>query len=1050
MLNLIIKTALNNRLAVVAIAVGLMVYGIVQTQQLPIDVLPDLTRPRVALITECPGLAPEEVETLVTFPLEAAVNGATGVMAVRSTSDIGLSVIYVDFDWGQDVYVARQIVSERIASVMGTLPDGVAPRMGPISSLLGQIVLVGMWSETGETSALDLRTIGDWVVRTQLRRIEGVAEVITMGGGRMQFQVLVDPHSLHKYDVTLHQVETALQAGNLNVSGGYVNRGSRELLVRGIGRVNTVEDIRSIVIEHRPERSVLVSDVATVARRAQVKRGDAAINGHDGVVLTIQKQPGTDTRQITEEINSAIAQLRQSLPDDVKISATYEQREFIDYSVSNVIEAVRDGAVLVVVVLFLFLLNFRTTAITLTAIPLSILTTALIFHWLELSINVMTLGGIAIALGELVDDAIVDIENIFRRLKENRQAGSPVPVLKVIFDASSEVRGAILMSTVMVILVFAPLFALTGMEGRLFTPLGIAYVVSITASTLVSLTVTPVLSFYLLPRGSGTKKGDGFVLRGIKACVRPILRFSMTGVGMTLVSTACLISVLFAGVTVWRMGKGFLPRFDEGAAQVNLFLNPGTSLEESTKVRRLADQKFAELLKNEQNPDGILLWFTAKTGRAENDEHVMGVNTTEYVMSLNPESGKTREEIIQLLDTAVADLAGVETEVEQPIFHMISHMLSGVTAEIAVKVFGDNIGELEKTANQIKTVLADVPGLQPPMVEQITFIPQIRIDLKREQLKSYGVSAAYVHEMVETALNGRIVSTIIDGQKSFDLLVRFDDEFRSNFDSLDRTPIELPSGGRIPLSELARIRETVGPNKIKREDARRRIVVRVNTRGRDLRSAIDEIQATIADKVKLPSGYSVAYSGQFEAQESATRRLLIFSALAVVGIFVVLYSTFASRNIVLQILVALPIAFVGGVVALVLTNQTLTVASMVGFISLGGIAARNGILLVETYIAKVKQDGRTKEAVIEGSLERVAPVLMTALTTGIGLIPLVIGGHLPGKEILFPVATVIVGGLITSTLAEFLLRPGMFWYLTGDIQKLHAGEQLDSASADMA
>ena len=1031
MLNLIIKTALNNRLAVVAIAIGMMIYGTMQVQELPIDVLPDLTRPRVVLITECPGLAPEEVETLVTFPMEAAVNGATGVTAVRSTSDIGLSVIYVDFDWGQNVYVARQIVSERIASVISNLPNGVRPRMGPISSLLGQIMLIGMWSETGETRPLDLRTLGDWVVRTRLLRIQGVAEVITVGGGRMQYQVLVDPHSLHKYQVSLHQVEEALKNGNLNVSGGYINQGSRELLVRGIGRVRTMEDIESIVIDHRSERPVLVRDIATVAQRAQVKRGDGAINGTDGVVITIQKQPGTDTRAITDEINQAIDELRSSMPPDVKISATYQQREFIDYSVNNVIEAVRDGAILVVVVLFLFLFNVRTTLITLTAIPLSIMTTALIFHLLGLSINVMTLGGIAIALGELVDDAIVDVENIFRRLKENRRSEQPRPILAVIFDASSEVRGAILMSTVMVVLVFAPLFTLSGMGGRLFAPLGIAYVVSIIASTIVSLTVTPVLSYFMLGHRPDSKKADGIFLRSVKGAIRPLLQFSMTRGGFAVVMLASVVSVVLATATIMGMGRRFIPSFDEGAAQVNLFLPPGTSLEASTRERRRADMNFKKLLKTEENPNGPLLWFTCRTGRAENDEHVMGVNTSEFVMSLNPDSGLSREEVIEQLEEAVEDLKGVTTEVEQPIFHLISHMLSGVTAEIAIKIFGDDLKELEKTAKKVKEAVERVDGLAPPVVEQITYIPQVQIELKRQQLARYGVSATYIHEMVETALNGRVVSRVLDGQRSFDLLVRFDDHFRGDFDSLDRTPIELPDGARVPLSDLARIKSAEGPNKVKREDARRRIVVRVNTRGRDLRSAVNAIRETIESDIVLPEGYSVVYSGQFEEEAAATQRLLIFSALAIVGVFVVLYSTFSSINLVLQILVALPIAFVGGVVGLYLTKQTPSVASMVGFISLGGIAARNGILLIETYLAGVAESGSQKETVIQGSLDRVAPVLMTALTTGLGLVPLVLGGHLPGREILFPVATVILGGLTTSTFAEFLIRPGMFWFMGG-------------------
>ncbi len=1031
MLNAIIRTALNHRLAVLSVAAALIVYGMMQTQELPIDVLPDLTRPRVVLLTECPGLAPEEVETLVTFPIEAAVNGATGVTAVRSSSDIGLSIIYVDFDWGQDVYVARQIVSERLAGVIDRLPEGIRPRMGPISSLLGQIMLVGMWSENGDTNPLELRTLGDWVVRTRLLRIQGVAEVITIGGGRMQYQVLVDPHALHKHEITLHQVEQALKDGNLNVSGGYINRGSQELLVRGIGRVQTVEDIQSIVIDHRKGRPLLVRDIATVEQRAQVKRGDAAVNGQDSVVLTIQKQPGADTREVTEQIRAAIEQLETSMPEDVRIAATYEQREFIDYSVNNVIDAVRDGAILVVIVLFLFLFSVRTTAITLTAIPLSVLTTALIFYAFGLSINVMTLGGIAIALGELVDDAIVDIENIYRRLRENAAAAAPKPVLKVIFQASSEVRGAILMSTVMVVLVFAPLFALSGMEGRLFTPLGIAYVVSIIASTLVSLTVTPVLSFYLLGRKPPGKTKDGIVLRGIKKLLSPVLRFSMTRTGMLTTGLPAIFAVLIAGLVTWKMGKGFLPRFDEGAAQINLFLKPGTSLQASTEIRRLADNQLKELLKTEQNPKGPLLWFTAKTGRAENDEHVMGVNTTEYVISLNPNSGLNRAQVIEELTKAMGNLGNIESEVEQPIFHMISHMLSGVTAEIAIKIFGEDLNELEKIAKEIKAEVSEIDGLQQPVVEQMTQIPQFRITARREQLASYGVSAAYIHEMIETALNGRVVSTVVNEQRSFDLMVRFEDQFRDDLHLLDRMPIELPDGARVPLSELASIREAWGPNKIKREDTRRRLVVRVNTKGRDLGSAVAVIQSRIRSRIKLPQGYSIVYSGQHEAQQSATKRLLIFTAIAIVGMCIVLYATFSSVRLTLQVLIALPVAFTGGVAALVLTDQTLTVASMVGFISLGGIAARNGILLVETYQARVAAEGIHKDAILGGSLDRVAPVLMTALTTGIGLIPLVIGGHLPGREILFPVATVIVGGLVSSTLAEFLLRPGLFWFCSG-------------------
>ena len=1033
MLNFIIQTSLRHRLFVLAIAAGLMAFGMFQAGQLPIDVLPDLTRPRVVLITECPGLAPEEVESLVTVPLETAVNGATGVTSVRSSSDIGLSVIYADFDWGQDIYVARQIVNERIATVGNRLPPNIRPQLGPISSLLGQIMLVGMWSETGETSPMELRTLADWVVRQRLQRIEGVAQVFNMGGGRMQFQVLVDPHLLHKHSVSLHDVETALVEGNLNVSGGYLSDGPREVLLRGVGRVQTLDDIRSIVVANRPSRAVLIGDVAAEVKLGEaVKRGDAAINGTDGVVITIQKQPGRDTRALTEEVNAALEELRGGLPADVQLVTTYEQRDFIDYSVENVIEAVRDGAILVVIVLFLFLFNLRTTVITLTAIPLSIFTTALIFWWLDLTINVMTLGGLAVALGELVDDAIVDVENIYRRLNENRIAERPHSVIRVIFAASSEVRSAILMSTVMVVLVFAPIFALSGMAGRLFTPLGLAYVVSISCSTVVSLTVTPVLSYYLLTAARHTaSRPDGFVIRHLKRVVRIVLNVALTPGGFFAFAALALGATVAAALSLSTMGVNFLPQFDEGAAQVNLYLKPGSSLATSLRVRKIADEKLSRLLVSKQNPDGLIRSFTAKTGRAEDDEHVMGVNVTEYVIALNPDNPLSREATLAQLQDSLAGVTGADKEVEQPIVHLISHMLSGVTAQIAVKLYGDDLSALLRSANTIKDDLAQIPGLKPPVVEPLQYIPQTRIYLKREQLASYGITPAYIYEMIETALNGRVVDHVIDGQRSFDMLVRFDEQFRADFASLDRTPIELPDGARVPLSELAVIQPATGPNTIKHEGGRRRIVVRINTRGRDQASAVRAIRDRL-NTMQLPEGYYVELAGQFEEQQVATQRLLLFSLLAIAGVFVVLYATFDSTRLVLQVLVALPVAFVGGVLAIRITGQDLSVASMVGFISLGGIAVRNGILLIETYLRRVTTDGRSRETIVQGSLDRLAPVLMTALTTGVGLVPLVIGGQMPGKEILFPVATVVLGGLTTATLAEFLLRPGLFWYCSGD------------------
>ncbi|MEQ8849653.1 efflux RND transporter permease subunit [Botrimarina sp.] len=1045
MLNAVIRFSLDNRPVILGLSLAVLVLGAMAAESLPIDVLPDLTRPRVTVLVESPGLAPEEVEQLVTFPIETAVNGASGVIAVRSQSDIGLAVIDVEFDWGADIYTARQIVQERLDLARERLPPEVQAQLGPVTSLLGQIQVLGMWSETGETSPIEVRTLADWVVRRRLLTIPGVSQVITMGGGRKQYQVLADYHRLHQYDVTLEQLESALEGSNLNVTGGYVDRAGKELLVRGLGRLHSTDDIDQIVVDAEGERPVLVRDVARVVVGAQVKRGDSSVNGREAVVLTIQKQPGADTRWLTDQVDRAVEELRPSLPADVRLDATlYRQREFIDYGVANVLEALRDGSALVVIVLLLFLLNFRTTFITLTAIPLSILVTALVFRWMGLSINVMTLGGVAVALGELVDDAIVDVENIFRRLKENRRLEKPRPALAVIFDASSEVRGAIITSTVLVLLVFAPLFALSGMEGRLFTPLGIAYAVSILASTVVSLTVTPVLSYYLLPESKAiAAERDGWLLRRVKDAATPLLRFSLHPVGLATGSVAAGVAVLLAVGALLSMGRDFLPEFNEGAAQLNLFAPPGTSLATSRKISQMADRRLAELLATPERPDAPLLSYTCRTGRAEQDQHVMGVNVSEYLIALNPASGLSRAEVIEELTHAVEDLPGVAHEVEQPIAHLISHMLSGVTAQIAIKLYGEDLPTLRSKAAEIRDAIADIEGIAEPVVEQQTQVPQLRVEVRRDRLALYGASAEGVHRFVETAMNGRVVSQLLEGDKTFDLLLRLDDPYREALDEIDRLVVELPGGGEAPLGALARVYESAGPNAISRENAQRRIVVRVNTAGRDLGGAVEEIQRRIGAEVQLPEGYFITLGGQFEAQRTATQRIVWLSLVALVAVFFVLYAVYPSASIVAQILLALPAALVGGVAALLLTGQDLSVAGMVGFISLGGIAARNGLLLVSTYLDRAReQGGLTPEVILQGSLDRLAPVLMTALTTGLALVPLVVGGDQPGKEILMPVATVIVGGLVTSTIAELLLRPGLFWALRADAQRLVEATQL--------
>jgi len=805
MLSAIIQFSLRNRLPILCGAIAIIVLGGLTARSLPIDVLPNLTRPRVVIVTESEGLAPEEVEQRVTFPLETAINGAAGVIAVRSSSDIGLSVVNVEFDWGMEIYQARQIVQERIATVIDRLPPDVQPRMGPVSSLLGQIVLVGMWSSDGTTDPMELRTLADWVVRQRLLTINGVSQVITMGGDRKQFHVLVDQHLMHKYEVSLPEIEAALRNANENVTGGFMGRDGREFIIRGLGRYGNDEQIRQTVIRSDAERPLLLKQVATVGEVAQTKRGDSSVNGRAAVVLTIQKQPDADTRAVTDAIETALNELQPSLPSDVKLQITYQQREFIDHSVANVIEALRDGAILVVIVLFVFLLNFRTTFITLTAIPLSILITALVFRWWGLSINVMTLGGIAVALGELVDDAIVGVENIFHRLKQNQQLENPRPVLSVIRDASVEVRSAILVSTALVVIVFAPLFALSGMEGRLFTPLGIAYIVSICASTLVSLTVTPVLAYYLLPNSPVTSRaGDGIVLRILKAVFRPLIRFSMKPAGLTTGLTVLGGGCVVGGLLAYNMGRDFLPPFDEGAAQVNLYA-PATSLQVSRELSRIADENLRPLLKSDENPRAPLLWYTARTGRAEQDEHVMGVHVTEYVISLNPDSGLSREAMIEQLHEAVEHIPGVQFEVEQPIAHLISHLVSGVTAQIAIKLYGDDLEVLRREAGNIRDAIVDIDGIAAPMIEQQQPTPQFRVELKHDMLAHYGVSARFVNHFIETAIHGQEVSQMLDGQRTFDVLLRLRETQRRDLDNLYRLPLELPSGLRIPLSAVANL-----------------------------------------------------------------------------------------------------------------------------------------------------------------------------------------------------------------------------------------------------
>jgi HME family heavy-metal exporter len=1170
-------------MAVIFASLAVLVYGTYVTAHLPIDVFPDLDRPRVVILTEAPNLAPEEIETLITYPIESSVLGASGVQAVRSTSSMGQSIVNVEFDWNVPIFTARQIVQERLTSLEGTLPPNVRPTMGPISSLMGQIMLVGITRQPGpgggqlapvgktnhmaeliqdeqtgrltlafwdpraggkkrisdpsqwmavdidagelilaigalsspnggnadpvaapmffrpdprnagrfhsaaplpESTAtrlrdrerrlkvtlgqtshdvifppsaqqqLDLRTTADWVVRPRLMKIPGIAQVLNIGGGRKQYQVLVDPLALTRYDVTLQQVEEALKKNNLNTSGGYAEQGDKEQPIRVFARLGpdppkVRSDLEQIVVKTTPTRNILVKEVARVAEGAQIKRGDASVNGLPAVLMSVRKQPHMDTRAITAEAVAALSDLEESLPADIVINSDiFRMQGFIDRAIHNVGEALAIGALLVLIVLFLFLLNFRTTLISLVAIPLSLAITGLVFKltsWItgsDLSINVMTLGGIAVALGELVDDAIVDVENIFRRLRENNLLPKPRSALRVVYEASVEVRGAIVFGTAMVILVFIPLFALSGMEGRLFAPLGVAYIVSILASLLVSLTVTPVLSYYLLPEAPATHRHDDSpLLRFLKWLAEPMIRFSMEFAGPLLAATWILVIVAAWALT--QIGADFLPQFDEGSVQVNFALPSGSSLQASNDVSDIVDRKFRAMRRSAANPKGEILNFSRRSGRAENDEESDPVNVTEYILSIDPAAGRPRAEILKEVMDSVSDELppGLEIEVEQPLQHLIGHMLSGVKAQIAVKVYGDDLNVLRKTAESIKRSIKDVPGVTPPAVETQEMIEEMHFEVRPEKLALHGVDRFYVADFVGVALKGEEVTQVIDGQRRFDVVVRLEDRFRTDYANLGNLRLELPDRrGTVPLRELLKFNEHgIGANMINRENARRRIVVRCNTQGRDLASVVEDIKTTVKEEVPMPPGYSVEYGGVFENQVAATRLITVLALVSIVGMFVVLYMLFPSVRIVLQILNALPTAFIGGVLALILTRQSLTVASMVGFISLGGIATRNGILLVTHYfhLMKHENEGFTRRMIVRGSLERLSPVLMTALTAGIGLIPLVWGGQQPGREILYPVATVIFGGLITSTLCEFLIHPGLFWRFSGyDAERL--------------
>lgn len=1023
MFDSIIRFCLNQRLLVVSLAALVIAYGFQATRSLPIDVFPDLNRPTVTVISEVEGLAPEEVETLVTLPIEAAMNGASGVTRVRSSSSIGFSIVYVEFDWDTDIYLARQIVTEKLNQVTGSLPNNVKSVMGPVSSIMGEVMFIGVTSDTAEITPLELRSITEWDIRQRLLGINGVSNITAIGGELKQYHVLVDPQKMLNHDITLHQVREALENANVNTTGGFLIDTYQEHAIRNLGRIQSLDDLEKTVIAKQvtPDKPALtLADIAEVRLAGPMaKRGDASINGNPGVLLSIAKQPGTDTIELTGRIEQALLDIEKTLPNGVNINANiFKQADFIENAIDNILEALRDGSILVAIVLFLFLLNFRTTAITLVAIPLSVLVTFIIFKWFDMSINTMTLGGLAIAIGELVDDAIVDVENVFRRLKENRRKISPEPILKVVFNASREIRNSIVFSTIIVFMVFLPLFAMGGLEGKIFVPLAVAYMTAIVASMIVSISVTPALCSYLLPRMKRMQDDkEAWLVRQLKLIHGKVLNTVLPHPK----TVFTVVTIIFVSVSMLipTFGREFLPEFNEGSFTINVTLPPGTSLEESNRLGLLAENLLHQI--PEVTETG------RRTGRAENDEHALSVNTTELEVSLKS-SQRSKQEIVADIRSQLSSIPGVVINIGQPISHRIDFITSGIRAQIAIKVFGDDLGVLRTKAVEIQNLIKDVKGIADLQMEQQLLIPQIHVVFDRDKAKQHGVMIGEAAQHAELALQGQTVTTVIDGNRTFDVVMRLNDKARQDKEAIGKIPFETLRGNVVPLQLFADIEEAKGPNLINRENVNRRMVVQANTQDRDVVSVVRDIQKILDERLELPAGYYIDYSGQFEAQSEAQKNILILGVLSLIGMFLALYVHFRSVNLALQVMLAIPLSLIGAVIGVYFSGSVFSIATLVGFITLIGIASRNGIMMISHYLHLMKYEGESfgMDMLRRGTQERLVPVLMTALTALLALTPLIMAAGETGKEILSPVAIVIFSGLFSSTLLNLIITPLVF------------------------
>ncbi|QIK53016.1 efflux RND transporter permease subunit [Dysgonomonas sp. HDW5B] len=1015
MLNKIIHFSLHNRAVVLVAALLLLLGGFYTAKNMEIDVFPDLNAPTVVVMTEANGMASEEVERLVTFPIEAAVNGATDVRRVRSSSTTGFSVIWVEFEWGTDIYRARQVVTEKLAALGNDLPANVGkPTLGPQSSIMGEVMTIGLSSDS--TSLLDLRTIADWVIRPRLLSTGGVAQVTVIGGDIKEFQILLDPGRMKHYGVGLDEVLAAVENMNQNASGGVLYEYGNEYIVRGILQTNDVDQLGKALVKKQGNGVVLIGDVAEIKIGGkQPKLGLASEKIKPAVLITVTKQPNTNTIELTEKLDASIADLQKNVPSDVKISSDiFRQERFIESSIGNVEKSLYEGSVFVVIVLFLFLMNARTTFISLMAIPLSLLVSILTLKLMGLTINTMSLGGMAIAIGSLVDDAIIDVENVFKHLRLNRMKpeGEQQPILDVVFEASKEVRMPILNSTLIIVACFVPLFFLSGMEGRMLVPLGISFIVALFASTVVALTITPVLCSYLLGKTKGDKeeKEPRMVLT-LKYWYEKSLHWALENQKKVLVVTGLML--ISAMVIFFTLGRNFLPPFNEGSFTITVNTIPGISLEESDKIGRLVE---TELLSIKE-----IQTVGRKTGRAELDEHSLGVNTSEIEAPFILD-GRSKDELLAEIREKLNAIPGISIEVGQPISHRLDHMLSGTKANIAIKLFGSDLNELFTQGNRIKDAIENIDGVTDLNVEQQVDRPQLKITPRRELLAKYGITLPQFSEMVSTMLSGAVISQVYSEGKTFDLILKVDDQYKDQAEKIKNLMIDA-NGVKIPFDYIAEITSSEGPNSISRENVQRKIVISANVADRDLRSVVNEIQETVGSKIQLPEGYHIEYGGQFESEQAASKTLLITSIFAILVIFLLLYNQFKNVSQSVIILLNLPLALIGGIYAILFTTGEISIPAIIGFIALFGIATRNGILLMAHYNDLHSSGESLENSIVMGSLDRLNPILMTALCSGLALIPLALQGDLPGNEIQSPMAKVILGGLLTSTLLNMYIVP---------------------------